>query len=169
MQQRKKPTHGKTTASVPASAPPAPHSVSLLDPSILNSFFPIFFFLLVPRFLAANRAPISDCDETFNFWEAVHHLTFSGGQQTWEHAPQFALRSWLYDAPCLSALTKCNTSQVRRRPCCAVSHCRSFHSVDVFPGQLLVHESFCAGGHIRSGRGVRRSCFSQAVRQDEPH
>jgi hypothetical protein len=93
--QRKKPVQSAPAASV-ASSTPTPQGVSIFDVSILNFFFPIFFSLLIPRFLAANRAPISDCDETFNFWEAVHHLTFSGGQQTWEHAPQYALRSWLY-------------------------------------------------------------------------
>jgi alpha-1,2-mannosyltransferase len=96
MQHRKKTVQVKTRPIAPSAAPVAPKSVSIFDPSILNSFFPVFFFLLIPRFLAANRAPISDCDETFNFWEAVHHLTFSGGQQTWEQAPQYALRSWLY-------------------------------------------------------------------------
>ncbi len=105
MQQRKKAVHahpdihpantslssGGGDSSGSSSVQPASISSTLL-----NSFFPIFFILLVPRFIAANRAPISDCDETFNFWEAVHHMTFRGGQQTWEHAPQYALRSWLY-------------------------------------------------------------------------
>jgi alpha-1,2-mannosyltransferase len=83
----------------PSAAPPASRPRSrAADAPILNSFFTLFFIILIPRFLAANRAPISDCDETFNFWEAVHHLLFRGGQQTWEQTPQFALRSWLYAA-----------------------------------------------------------------------
>ena len=103
MQQRKKIVHANPDAR-PANAPLNGGSggIGAVRPSanapspLINSFFPIFFLLLVPRFIAANRAPISDCDETFNFWEAVHHFTFRGGQQTWEHAPQYALRSWLY-------------------------------------------------------------------------
>ncbi|KAJ2471406.1 hypothetical protein GGI02_002287 [Coemansia sp. RSA 2322] len=41
-------------------------------------------------------APIQDCDEAFNYWEALHLLQFGRGKQTWEYAPQFALRSYAY-------------------------------------------------------------------------
>jgi len=97
MRQRKP---GTSQSAAPSSAAPPASSPRprATDAPILNSFFTLFFIILIPRFLAANRAPISDCDETFNFWEAVHHLLFRGGQQTWEQTPQFALRSWLYAA-----------------------------------------------------------------------
>ena len=55
---------------------------------------------------------ISDCDEgtwsgkfivirtqskqVYNFWEPLHYLDRGYGFQTWEVAPQFAIRSWAY-------------------------------------------------------------------------
>jgi alpha-1,2-mannosyltransferase len=39
---------------------------------------------------------ITDCDETFNYWEPTHYLLYGSGQQTWEYAPQYALRSYAY-------------------------------------------------------------------------
>ncbi|KAJ2845749.1 hypothetical protein IWW36_004657, partial [Coemansia brasiliensis] len=37
-----------------------------------------------------------DCDEVYNYWEPLHFLQFGRGKQTWEYAPQFALRSYAY-------------------------------------------------------------------------
>ncbi|KAJ2253836.1 hypothetical protein GGI13_002482 [Coemansia sp. RSA 455] len=37
-----------------------------------------------------------DCDEVFNYWEPLHFLHFGWGKQTWEYAPQYALRSYGY-------------------------------------------------------------------------
>ena len=99
MHQRKKQAHARPDhVASHAHAPPASpvKRPRVAEASIMSLFFSLFFCILIPRFLAANRVPVSDCDETFNFWEAVHHLTHRGGQQTWEQAPQFALRSWLY-------------------------------------------------------------------------
>ena len=39
---------------------------------------------------------ISDCDETYNYWEPAHQLLYGQGMQTWEYDPQFALRSYFY-------------------------------------------------------------------------
>jgi alpha-1,2-mannosyltransferase len=39
---------------------------------------------------------ITDCDETFNYWEPTHHLLYGRGLQTWEYSPQYALRSYAY-------------------------------------------------------------------------
>jgi alpha-1,2-mannosyltransferase len=41
--------------------------------------------LLVVRLYAAMTLPISDCDETFNYWEPVHQLMYGRGFQTWEY------------------------------------------------------------------------------------
>lgn len=49
--------------------------------------------------MAALTSPISDCDETFNYWEPMHYLVHGFGFQTWEYAPQFALRSYAYLYP----------------------------------------------------------------------
>jgi len=55
-----------------------------------------FKVLLSARLGAAVWSGISDCDETFNYWEPAHHLLYGHGLQTWEYDPRFALRSYLY-------------------------------------------------------------------------
>lgn len=57
---------------------------------------PALVILLAIRLLAAARAPIMDCDETFNYWEPLHYVLHGTGMQTWEYAPQYALRSYVY-------------------------------------------------------------------------
>lgn len=55
-----------------------------------------FTAFFVVNFLAALYAPIQDCDEVFNFWEPTHYLNHLFGLQTWEYAPEFSIRTWLY-------------------------------------------------------------------------
>ena len=55
-------------------------------------------FLLL-RLTGAVFAPIMDCDETFNYWEPLHYMMYGRGYQTWEYAPDFALRSYGYLLP----------------------------------------------------------------------
>lgn len=43
------------------------------------------FFMIVP-----------DCDETFNYWEALNLLVRGFGKQTWEYSPEYAIRSYAY-------------------------------------------------------------------------
>ncbi|XP_071527960.1 alpha-1,2-mannosyltransferase ALG9 [Panulirus ornatus] len=52
--------------------------------------------LLSARLCAAIWALINDCDETYNYWEPTHFLLYGKGFQTWEYAPQYALRSYTY-------------------------------------------------------------------------
>ncbi len=55
-----------------------------------------FGILLIARLCAAFWTSISDCDETFNYWEPTHYLLFGKGFQTWEYDPKYALRSYTY-------------------------------------------------------------------------
>lgn len=55
-----------------------------------------FKAILSVRFCAAIWSHISDCDETFNYWEPLHYLVYGHGLQTWEYSPEFALRSYTY-------------------------------------------------------------------------
>ncbi|XP_055851323.1 alpha-1,2-mannosyltransferase ALG9 [Episyrphus balteatus] len=48
------------------------------------------------RLCSAIWSYISDCDETFNYWEPLHYIINGHGLQTWEYSPQFALRSYTY-------------------------------------------------------------------------
>ena len=44
--------------------------------------------------------PIMDCDEVYNYWEPLHFIHYGiGGMQTWEYAPQYALRTYAYLLP----------------------------------------------------------------------
>lgn len=56
----------------------------------------VFFVLMIARMYSALSSHITDCDETFNFWEPTHYLSFGNGFQTWEYNPKYALRSYFY-------------------------------------------------------------------------
>ncbi|CAH3172536.1 unnamed protein product [Porites lobata] len=58
--------------------------------------YTIFKLLLSARFCSAFLSNISDCDETFNYWEPMHFLMFGSGFQTWEYSPKYAIRSYAY-------------------------------------------------------------------------
>ena len=60
------------------------------------SDFTIFNLILIIRLCAVFTTSISDCDETFNYWEPTHFLLFGKSHQTWEYDPNFALRSYFY-------------------------------------------------------------------------
>ncbi|XP_064424785.1 alpha-1,2-mannosyltransferase ALG9 isoform X2 [Latimeria chalumnae] len=55
-----------------------------------------FKCLISARFCAALLSNISDCDETFNYWEPTHYLVYGKGFQTWEYSPVYAVRSYAY-------------------------------------------------------------------------
>ena len=56
----------------------------------------VFTIFFISNLLAALYTPIQDCDEVFNYWEPTHYLNHRYGLQTWEYAPEFSVRSWLY-------------------------------------------------------------------------
>eukprot|EP00795_Rhopilema_esculentum_P016703 gene16703-8152_t len=56
----------------------------------------VFNVLLSARISAAFLSNISDCDETFNYWEPTHYLMYGNGFQTWEYSPVYAIRSYAY-------------------------------------------------------------------------
>lgn len=65
----------------------------------------LFALHVAIRVVFANTIPIADCDEIFNYWEPLHFVTNGVGLQTWEYAPDFALRTYIYLLP-LSLLEK---------------------------------------------------------------
>lgn len=70
----------------------------------MPQFRSCFRLLLMVRMISALYSTITDCDETYNYWEPLHLLThspfpFGHSQspfQTWEYSPQFAIRSWAF-------------------------------------------------------------------------
>ncbi|XDT21864.1 Alg9-like mannosyltransferase family [Nakaseomyces glabratus] len=51
---------------------------------------------------------ISDCDETFNYWEPLNLLLRGFGKQTWEYSPEYSIRSWSFLLPFYSLLYPLN-------------------------------------------------------------
>lgn len=65
--------------------------------SFVPRFRTVWILLSLLRILSAVTNGISDCDETFNYWEPLHFLIHSNqGFQTWEYSPAYALRSYVY-------------------------------------------------------------------------
>jgi len=60
------------------------------------SYSVAFKFILFFRMLASLFTVITDCDETFNYWEPTHYLHYGYGLQTWEYSPKYSIRSWAY-------------------------------------------------------------------------
>ncbi|XP_028401447.1 alpha-1,2-mannosyltransferase ALG9-like [Dendronephthya gigantea] len=58
-----------------------------------------FMTLLSARYCSALWSNISDCDETYNYWEPTYHLIYGSGFQTWEYSPKYAIRSYAYLLP----------------------------------------------------------------------
>lgn len=62
------------------------------------------FVTLLAIFLAINLYAssvnhIDDTDETYGYWEVLHYLMYGHGTQTWEYAPQYAIRTYAFIAP----------------------------------------------------------------------
>ncbi|XP_036345185.1 LOW QUALITY PROTEIN: alpha-1,2-mannosyltransferase ALG9-like [Rhagoletis pomonella] len=70
----------------------AKNTKSTIVPSVETAFKTF----VSARLCSAIWAYISDCDETFNYWEPLHYIINGHGMQTWEYSPQFALRSYTY-------------------------------------------------------------------------
>ena len=69
-------------------------------PSVSDVWLPetntAFRILMSVNLCYALTSYISDCDETYNYWEPLHHLMYGKGMQTWEYSPLYAIRSWAY-------------------------------------------------------------------------
>ena len=98
MRQRKGAKAGGTSPA-PAPAPPTPQRPGHgeLPPTPALRFG--LAVLLGVRLLGAATLMITDCDETFNYWEPAHYTLYGWGFQTWEYSPAYALRSYLFLLP----------------------------------------------------------------------
>ena len=70
-------TAASSSEAMPESLIPAAQKV--WHPSISV----MIYGLMAIRVLSVALAPISDCDETFNYWEPLHYLLYGFGFQTW--------------------------------------------------------------------------------------
>ena len=72
-------------------------TLNMKKPTTTEISFAIAYIAI--RISLANKAPITDCDEVYNYWEPLHFLLHGSGMQTWEYAPQYALRTYAYLFP----------------------------------------------------------------------
>ena len=85
------------TPRSPRGAPPSPSPPLLSLDTLLTSPLAAFVALAALRVpLASYYALITDCDETFNYWEPTHYMLYGSGLQTWEYDPKYAFRSYAY-------------------------------------------------------------------------
>lgn len=66
-------------------------------PSVL--VYTLLGFNLLLRLYLTLFMIISDCDETFNYWEPLNLLVRGFGKETWEYSPVYAIRSYAYLIP----------------------------------------------------------------------
>uniref|UniRef100_A0A0C9QGV4 Mannosyltransferase n=1 Tax=Fopius arisanus TaxID=64838 RepID=A0A0C9QGV4_9HYME len=91
-----KKNNNKNNSNNNVKKPVKPEEVPTEMPLIYPGGDIAFKLLLTARFCSAIWSYISDCDETFNYWEPSHYLLYGKGQQTWEYSPEYALRSYTY-------------------------------------------------------------------------
>lgn len=63
------------------------------------SRFSIFVSFLTVNLIASVVNHIDDTDETYGYWEPLHYLLFGDGMQTWEYAPEYAIRTYSFIYP----------------------------------------------------------------------
>ena len=63
------------------------------------SYILLVILIFSRLFLQPIYSLISDCDETFNYWEPLNLLLRGFGKQTWEYSPLYSIRSWTLLTP----------------------------------------------------------------------
>lgn len=64
----------------------------------------LMLLLIATRVYCGLYMIISDCDETYNYWEPLNRISRGFGKQTWEYLPAWAIRSYAYLIPYYLAL-----------------------------------------------------------------
>ncbi|KAK5780618.1 dolichyl-P-Man:Man(6)GlcNAc(2)-PP-dolichol alpha-1,2-mannosyltransferase PWA37_003260 [Arxiozyma heterogenica] len=63
------------------------------------SYVLLIILLFSRLFLQPIYSLISDCDETFNYWDPLNLLLRGFGKETWEYSPIYSIRSWAFLMP----------------------------------------------------------------------
>ncbi|KAL6948485.1 hypothetical protein ACO0QE_000951 [Hanseniaspora vineae] len=72
-----------------------------IEPIIQYTLYALLFSrILVQPFYSL----ISDCDETFNYWEPLNYMVRGFGKETWEYSPVYSIRSWCFLLPLFNVL-----------------------------------------------------------------
>jgi len=64
--------------------------------------------------VASRVNHIDDTDETYGYWEPLHYITHNKGMQTWEYAPQYAIRSFSFILPLSPLNILCNAMKIHK-------------------------------------------------------
>ncbi|KAJ0181460.1 hypothetical protein K1T71_003545 [Dendrolimus kikuchii] len=133
--------------------------------------------LLTFRIVSAYWGHISDCDETYNYWEPLHYLVYGKGLQTWEYSPEYAIRSymplWLFAVPArilsyimspmsvfytlrvvLAVLTSCAELMFYKAVC---------HEFGVHVGRVWLALTLPAAGAFACSAAMLPSAWSNAI------
>uniref|UniRef100_A0A8D8H0B6 Mannosyltransferase n=1 Tax=Culex pipiens TaxID=7175 RepID=A0A8D8H0B6_CULPI len=133
----------------------------------------IFWSFFLTRLLSAFFVHITDCDETYNYWEPVHYLLYGKGFQTWEYSPHFGLRSYLYlllhavPAWIIKEITGFNATslfyciRVMLAAVCAVAETAMYRSIEIWyearvARMWLIFQLFSPGMFISSAAFLPR-------------
>ncbi|SCU94098.1 LADA_0G06524g1_1 [Lachancea dasiensis] len=70
-----------------------------------GTFLLLGLLITARLFLQPIYSLVSDCDETFNYWEPLNFLLRGFGKQTWEYSPEYSIRSWAFLLPLYASLS----------------------------------------------------------------
>ncbi|CAG9782679.1 unnamed protein product [Diatraea saccharalis] len=133
--------------------------------------------LLTARLLSAYYGHISDCDETYNYWEPLHYLVYGNGLQTWEYSPAYAIRSyaplWLFAVPAKilsSVMSPVSVFYTLRTVLAVLTACAELmfykavcHEFGVHVGRVWLCLWVCAAGAWAAGAALLPAAWSAAL------
>ncbi|EDO16223.1 hypothetical protein Kpol_1014p43 [Vanderwaltozyma polyspora DSM 70294] len=74
-------------------------TIEMMGLKTFGSFILIASLFISRVYIQPKYSLISDCDETFNYWEPLNLLVRGFGKQTWEYSPEYSIRSWAFLLP----------------------------------------------------------------------
>ncbi|CCD25690.1 dolichyl-P-Man:Man(6)GlcNAc(2)-PP-dolichol alpha-1,2-mannosyltransferase NDAI_0F03720 [Naumovozyma dairenensis CBS 421] len=114
----------------------------------------LIVLLLASRlYLQPIYSLISDCDETFNYWEPLNLLVRGFGKQTWEYSPEYSIRSWAFLSPLYVLLYPFNKYLVAHN----LPSSWNFYLIRIFLGLVSVVLE------IKAYREIRRTLNGQVA------
>ena len=143
-----------------------------------TSFFAIFLILSFVNLIAVQVNHVDDTDETYGYWEPLHYLLFGVGMQTWEYAPEFAIRTYsfvfpfwiagfLFSFACPSKLALFYAIRTFLGICNAFVASKFIGSIELAFGSRLSHLTFCffltSPGMFYTSTSLLPSAFTMTI------
>jgi len=114
-----------------------------------------FSAFLAVNLVAASINHIDDTDETYGYWEPLHYLLYGSGLQTWEYAPQFAIRTYAFISPFYALVA--TSEQI-----ITVSKLTVFKLIRVGLGLLAAYAEASFASSLRSAFGLQMALTTAA-------